>query len=157
LKGECYINEIVKIQSPNQYNEGIKIVKMTFENINDYDNKNQNFQVVGRLVPTYKNNCWSYQEEIYEKPFESKYQEESGLEDYIVDKNSIAFLYYVGEVCVGQITLSKSSTKYVSIDRLIISENHRGKREADTLCFRITFNGNDSICCHLCRLLCIDR
>ncbi|MCA9746866.1 GNAT family N-acetyltransferase [Kurthia gibsonii] len=105
----------------------VKIVEMTLENIGDYDDKNQTFEVIGRLIPTYQNDCWSFQEEIYEKSFESKYQEENGLEEYIGNEDSIAFLYYLGEECLGQITLSKSVTQYASIDRLIISKSHRGK------------------------------
>lgn len=98
------------------------IAEMTFENISDYDNKNQTFEVIGRLLPTYQNNSWSFEEEIYKETFVSKYQEDS-----------IAFLYYLEDVCLGQIPLSKSVTKYASVDRLIISNSHRGKGIGTTL------------------------
>lgn len=104
----------------------VKIVEMTIENIGDYDDKNQTFQVIGKLIPTYQNECWSFQEEIYEKSFETKYQEEYGLEAYIGSPDCIAFLYYLEDICLGQITLSTSVTQYASIDRLIISKSHRG-------------------------------
>ncbi|MFJ7666807.1 GNAT family N-acetyltransferase [Lysinibacillus sp. NPDC097195] len=107
--------------------DNAKIIEMTYENISDYNDSNQTFEVIGKLLPTYQHDCWSFQEELYEKTYETTYQQEDGLDEYIGNEDSIAFLYYLDHVCLGQITLSKSVTKYASIDRLIISKSHRGK------------------------------
>lgn len=106
----------------------IKIVQMNLENVKECDNTDQQFQVIGRLLPKYEDSCWTYQEEIYETSYESNYNGED-LDEYIINsEDSVAFLGYLGKDCIGHITLRREdSTKFASIDRLIVSKNHRGR------------------------------
>ncbi|MBG9917366.1 streptothricin acetyltransferase [Bacillus sonorensis] len=104
-----------------------KIIEMTLKNNKDYD-PNQTFMVIGRLIPKYEDNSWTYQEEIYEKPYESKYEENEDFDEYIDSEDSVVFLYYVGETCLGHIKLHTiEEIKYASIDKLFVSNSHRGK------------------------------
>ncbi|MGQ4680420.1 GNAT family N-acetyltransferase [Paenibacillus polymyxa] len=107
---------------------GIEIVEMTFDNKDDYECKDQPFMVIGRLIPKLENGIWSYHEELYEQPYESKYPEHEDLDEYINSNDSIAFLYYSGRKCLGHIRLGiVEETKFASIDRLIVLESSRGK------------------------------
>ncbi|MEC0236148.1 GNAT family N-acetyltransferase [Paenibacillus kribbensis] len=107
---------------------GINIIEMTRDNKNDYERKEHPFTVIGRLIPKLENGIWSYQEELYEQPYESKYPEHEDLDEYINSDDSIAFLYYSQGKCLGHIRLSTSDEiKFASIDRLIVLESSRGK------------------------------
>ncbi|MFB5762428.1 GNAT family N-acetyltransferase [Paenibacillus medicaginis] len=106
----------------------IEIVEMTLDNNEDYERKEYPFTVMGRLVPKLENGTWSFQEELYEQPYESKYPEHEDLDEYMNSDDSIAFLYYSQGKCLGHIRLSTSDEiKFASIDRLIVLESSRGK------------------------------
>ncbi|MFW9335239.1 MULTISPECIES: hypothetical protein [Paenibacillus] len=70
----------------------IEIVEMTFKNKDDYELKDYPFMSIGRLISKLENGEWSYQEELFEQPYESKYPENKELDEYIDNNNNIAFL-----------------------------------------------------------------
>lgn len=105
----------------------IKIIRMTFDNKDHYEKKDYPFTVIGKLLPKLECGVWSYQEELYEQPYDSKYSEDQDLDDYINSDDSAAFLYYSGVECLGHVRVSSNEEiKFASIDRLIVLENSRG-------------------------------
>ncbi len=98
------------------------------ENKHDYKLNEKPFMVIGRLVPKLVSGKWSFEEELYQTSYQSKYQEHEDLDDYIDSDDNIAFLCYMDQECLGHIRLGAvDETKFVSIDRLIVEETARGK------------------------------
>lgn len=68
---------------------------MTHSNRDDYNKPNDDgFTVIGRIVPTYKNDTWSYTEERFDEPYFKQYEEEEFDNCYIEDEDKAVFFYY---------------------------------------------------------------
>jgi len=118
----------------SHYNlEGYLLIrKMTHANIGDYNQANEEFMVIGRIVPRYENDCWSYTEELYSEPYSKQYEDEDIHTSYIDNERKVVFFYYVDNRCVGQIRMSSSWNGYAFIEDLGICRDYRrqgiGKR-----------------------------
>ena len=104
------------------------IVQMTHKNICDINKVNEPFEIIGKIIPKYENNIWTYTEEIYSEPREKQYQNDvEDYESYINNKHKIIFFFYDKNICIGQIKMHKNWGLYAFIDEIFVSRNSRGK------------------------------
>lgn len=98
------------------------------QNIKDINKPNQPFDVIGRVLPTYKDGSWSFSEYLYENPYEKCYSNDDEQYDkYIGNPDQTIFFFYQNEVCVGQIRLKKYWNKYAFIEDIAVSKEFRCK------------------------------
>jgi len=104
------------------------IVEMTSKNLQDINKPNPSFDVIGKIVPTFIDEEWSFSECLYADSYEKSYpNEERQWEDYIDNPDRIVFLYYDNHECVGQVILRTNWNNYVLIENMAVSKSHRGK------------------------------
>ncbi|ANF97479.1 GNAT family N-acetyltransferase [Paenibacillus bovis] len=103
------------------------IQQMDNANKHDYNRSNEGFTVIGRLIPQYENDCWSYTEELYDKPYPKEYEDENIDDSYINNTHKAVFFYYSDHHCVGQIRLRVSWNGYAFIEDLGICQSWRQK------------------------------
>lgn len=89
--------------------------------------KQQPFDVIGRLIPIYDGKEWKSSEKIFEQKEEKIYPNESyDSSTYINNKNEVAFLAMIDGECVGSIRVCKRWNGYAFIDDLLVDRIHRG-------------------------------
>jgi len=104
------------------------IVQITNENICDINKVNEPFEIIGKIIPKYENDIWTYTEETSSEVHEKQYQNDvEDYEAYINNKDKIVFFFYDNNLCIGQIKMHKNWGKYVFVDEIFVSKNARGK------------------------------
>ena len=117
-------NRVIKIYLWGE----IMIVQISNENIKDVNKANEPFEVIGRIIPKYENDTWTYTEELYTEVYEKQYpQDVEDYEAYINNKEKIIFFFYDNDTCIGQIKMHKNWGRYAYIDDLIVSKDARGR------------------------------
>ena len=65
------------------------------------DKPSEPFEVIGKIIPRYENENWTFTELLYEAPYLKSYQDEEDEEDeeadcleYIDNTDKIIYLYY---------------------------------------------------------------
>ncbi|MFC6333130.1 GNAT family N-acetyltransferase [Paenibacillus septentrionalis] len=101
------------------------IIRMTHENINDYNKSNESLVVFGRLIPRYDNGNWSYTEEIFSEQYIKKYDNDDIDVSYIEDKNKAVFFYYEGNNCIGQIRLRTNWNGFALVEDIAVASTSR--------------------------------
>ena len=102
------------------------IIKMGFENLRDINKPNQPFDIVGKIIPVYIDEAWSFSECLYENPYEKSFpNDDEKWEKYIDNPDKIIFLFYDGDNCVGQVRLRKNWNGYALIEDIAVSKTHR--------------------------------
>lgn len=107
------------------------IEEINLSNIKDINNSNQPFDVIGKIIPAFKDDIWTFTEFLYDKPYEKYYpnDDEDNYEDYINNPDKIIYFYYDNNnECIGQIKISKYWNKYAFIEDIAVSKNSRGKK-----------------------------
>ena len=104
------------------------IEEINHDNIKDINKPNQPFNIIGRIIPEFKDGVWSFTECLYEKPYEKFYpNDEEQYENYINNPDQTVYFYYDNGECAGQIKIAKYWNKYAFIHDIAVSQNSRGK------------------------------
>lgn len=104
------------------------IAQITYESIRDINKANEPFEVIGRIVPKYENNTWTYTEEIYPEVYEKQYHNDvEDYEAYISNRDKTVLFFYDNDICIGQIKMHRNWARYAFIDDIAVSRNARGK------------------------------
>ncbi|MUT68555.1 GNAT family N-acetyltransferase [Paenibacillus sp. NEAU-GSW1] len=101
------------------------IIKMAQSNLCDFNKANEGFIVSGRIIPKYENDIWTYSEEVFSKPYFKQYDNEEIDSTYIEDTGKAVFLYYVDNMCIGQIRLRSNWNGYAYVEDIGVSKNWR--------------------------------
>ena len=102
------------------------IKELTRQNIPDINKPNQPFKIIGKIIPVFSGEAWSFSEHLYEEESEKLYpNDEEQWEDYIDNPDKTIFLYYDNADCVGQVVLRKNWNKYAFIEDIAVAKSHR--------------------------------
>jgi ribosomal protein S18 acetylase RimI-like enzyme len=94
----------------------------------DINKANQPFHVIGKIVPAFHDNTWSFTEILLDTPYEKNYPaEQLNCEEYINNPNQIIYFYYDGDDCVGQIEIAKNWNKYALVRDIAVAKSSRKK------------------------------
>ena len=98
------------------------------ENKEDINIPNQPFQLFGKLIPSYRNEIWSYTEERFPEESISEMCFPDENYDYReLSKNSIFIGAYDGQKCIGLAVLQQGLFKYMYLYDLKVNAEYRGK------------------------------
>lgn len=105
----------------------MEIVKLSFDTIKDINKANEEFEIIGKLKPTFINDEWTCTEEIYTHSYLHSYPDDDcDYSIYIENPDKAIFLAYSDTECVGQIVLRKDWNKYAFIEDICVSKASRG-------------------------------
>lgn len=79
------------------------IIKMTQDNLRDFNKTNDGFMVSGRIVPTYANNIWTFTEEIFAEPYFKKYDDNEMDLRYIEEVEKAVFFIILKTTVLGRL------------------------------------------------------
>lgn len=103
------------------------IEKMTYANLSDYNQANEDYLVWGRIIPKYENEKWTYTEEVLSAPYLKRYENDDVDASYIENETKAVFFYYDNQRCIGQIKLLSNWNGYTLIEDIGVSKNARNK------------------------------
>jgi ribosomal protein S18 acetylase RimI-like enzyme len=90
--------------------------------------RQQPFDIIGKLIPTYNGVKWNIEEELHNKRTEKTYPDDSfNPIEYIDNPDQAAFLAMLDDECVGSIRVCKRWNGNAFIDDLAIDRLHRGQ------------------------------
>ena len=105
----------------------IEIRRITKENAQDLNLKNEAFTMPGRFIPRLENGLWSYTTELYGTVQQMTFPDEAYDLDKLTAEEAVAFGAYDAGVCVGLAVYKPSFWKYMYLYDLKVSSTHRGK------------------------------
>ncbi|MCL2160142.1 MAG: GNAT family N-acetyltransferase [Oscillospiraceae bacterium] len=106
---------------------GIRKLK-SLEDIKYLKIPSEPFQIIGRLIPQYKNGVWSTAEEIFDVPYEKKYSDDDISyinNDFINNEDTAIFLYFCDNIYAGHIYMWKGWNKDCYIENIDIRKDFR--------------------------------
>lgn len=105
------------------------------QNNKDYHNvSTESFEVFGRLDVSYQNNKWSYEEVLFDEPYNKSYEaEELNLDEYILNPNKVIFYALQDDTIIGQILIKKNWNDFCYIDSISVAGSARGMGVATSL------------------------
>ena len=104
----------------------VEIRKITSESKQDLNLPNEPFRMSGRLIPSLKDGCWDYREELFETPETMCFPDEDyDFQKY--SKDGYLLGAYENGICVGIGIFREEFWKYVYVYDLKVSAAARGK------------------------------
>jgi|GEM_PF-170639 len=107
------------------------ITEMKAEHLKDINKPNEPFEVIGKIIPKYENDDWTFTEILYEEPYLKSYQDEEDEEtnylEYINNTEKVVYLYYHNNECVGQVKLRRNWNKFAYIEDIAVCKDFRGQ------------------------------
>ncbi len=114
------------LEPPLDSAPGVAVVPLSFALLPDVNRPNQPFPLIGRAVPRYCDDRWTWSEEVYAEATERRFpDEEMDYSHYIASKDHAMFLAYVDGVCVGQIRMRRNWNRYCYIEDIEVGRAHR--------------------------------
>ena len=102
------------------------IVEMNSDNLKDINQANESFDVIGKIIPQYANDTWTYTEMLYDKPYRKQYaNDDEDYSGYVDSPDKVVYFCYVGDECIGQIRIRKNWNKFAYVEDLAVSAKHR--------------------------------
>lgn len=93
-----------------------------------FPHPHQPFDIIGRLIPVYNGESWTYREILADEHKEKLYKDEDlDPKDYIdIDsKKQSVFLAFCGEKCVGSVRVSAGWLKKGYIEDIAVDKEYR--------------------------------
>lgn len=114
-----------------------RIEKLDEETSRFFPHSHQPFDIIGRLIPIYNGEKWSYREILGDEHKEKLYKDEDlDPKDYINNKKQTVFLALCGGQCVGSVRVSAGWLKKGYIEDLNVDKEYRrsgiGKKLMDS-------------------------
>jgi ribosomal protein S18 acetylase RimI-like enzyme len=104
------------------------IAEINNENISDVNKSNGSFTIFGKIIPEYKNNFWSFTEELFNEAYEYEYPlEDNDYTKYINNKDKTIYLYFDDGKNIGQIILRKYWNENTFIQDFCVAKQYRRK------------------------------
>ena len=104
------------------------IIPLDLDHLRDVNRANEPFMVIGRLLPTYADGKWSWQEELLPEPWEKRYaDDEEDYRIYLDNPDRAIFLDYENGTCAGQIVLRRDWNYYAFVEDISVAAAYRGK------------------------------
>jgi streptothricin acetyltransferase len=106
--------------------EEIKIKALKPEFIAYLNETNEAFPIIGKIVPSFSDGKWVYEEELYEKKAEIKFPDDLlDWNEYVDSDKKAVFLAFHENDCVGQIRLVKDWNRFAYIENIAVRKDFR--------------------------------
>ena len=102
----------------------MEIRKITAENRDALRLKNEPFPLIGRLIPSYTEETWSWREELWPEAGEMCFPDEPYDFDAMAAEYTV-FGAFEGEECIGLVLLKSAWMKYMYVEDLKVNRARR--------------------------------
>lgn len=107
-------------------NAEITIQPLTEQSITIINDTNESFPIIGKILPSFSNGVWSYEEELYDTPTEIRFPDDKlDWFAYIDSSEKIVLLAFHEDGCIGQIRLVKDWNRFAYIENIAVRSNFR--------------------------------
>ncbi|OGX80555.1 GCN5 family acetyltransferase [Exiguobacterium sp. SH31] len=104
----------------------ISIKALDEYSLNVVNEANEPFSVIGKIVPNFCNEVWTYEEQLYEKAHETSFPDDSlDWYEYIGSETKAVFLVFDEENCIGQIRVVKDWNRFAYIENIAVQKAYR--------------------------------
>lgn len=90
---------------------------------------NNPFPIIGKIIPSFCDGVWTYEEQLYEKAHETSFPDDSlDWHEYINSEDKQVFLAFDETTCIGQIRVVKDWNRFAYIENIAVrnSDRHSG-------------------------------
>lgn len=109
-----------------KFTEEIVIRPLKEQLINVVNNANEPFPIIGKILPSFSNGVWSYEEELYDIPTEIRFPDDKlDWSTYIDSNEKIILLAFHEDTCIGQIRLVKDWNRFAYIENIAVKKDFR--------------------------------
>lgn len=107
-------------------NAEITIQPLMNQFINIVNNANESFPIIGKMLPSFSNGVWSYEEELYDTPSEIRFPDDKlDWSAYIDSNEKVVLLALHEDACIGQIRLVKDWNRFAYIENIAVKKDFR--------------------------------
>lgn len=94
--------------------------------INIINDTNESISIIGKILPSFSNGVWSYEEELYDTPSEIRFPDDKlNWSAYIDSSEKIVLLAFHEDACIGQIRLVKDWNRFAYIENIAVKKEFR--------------------------------
>ena len=87
---------------------------------------NDPFPIIGKIIPQFYDGVWSYEEDLYDTPSETRFPDDNlDWTTYIDSNEKIILLTFYEDVCIGQIRLVKDWNRFAHIENIAVKKDFR--------------------------------
>ena len=87
---------------------------------------NESFPVIGKILPSFSNGLWSYEEQLYDTPSEIRFPDDKlDWSAYIDSSEKVVLLAFHENACIGQIRLFKDWNRFAYIENIAVRSSFR--------------------------------
>lgn len=87
---------------------------------------NESFPVIGKILPSFSNGLWSYEEQLYDTSSEIRFPDDKlDWSTYIDSSEKIILLAFHEKECIGQIRLFKDWNRFAYIENIAVRSSFR--------------------------------
>lgn len=87
---------------------------------------NEPFPIIGKILPSFSNGIWSYEEQLYDTPSEIRFPDDKlDWSSYIDSNQKIVLLAFHEDTCIGQIRLVKDWNRFAYIENIAVKKSFR--------------------------------
>lgn len=105
---------------------GITINPLKNQSTNIINDANEPFPIIGKILPIFLNGIWSYEEELYDTPTETRFPNDKlDWSTYIDSNEKIVLLAFHEDTCIGQIRLVKDWNRFAYIENIAVKKDFR--------------------------------
>jgi len=84
------------------------------------------FPIIGKILPSFSNGVWFYEEELYDTPSEIRFPDDKlDWSSYIDSNQKIVLLAFHEDTCIGQIRLVKDWNRFAYIENIAVKKSFR--------------------------------
>jgi len=107
-------------------NAEITIQSLMEQSIAIINDTNEPFLIIGKILPSFSNGAWSYEEELYDTPSEIRFPDDKlDWSAYIDSNEKIVLLAFHEDACIGQIRLVKDWNRFAYIENIAVKKDFR--------------------------------
>ncbi|WP_214823538.1 GNAT family N-acetyltransferase [Exiguobacterium sp. s28] len=104
----------------------ISIQALNEESINVVNEANEPFPILGKIIPSFCDGVWTYEEQLYEKARVTSFPNDSlDWHEYINSEDKQVFLAFDETTCIGQIRVVKDWNRFAYIENIAVRNSYR--------------------------------
>ncbi|TCI30681.1 GNAT family N-acetyltransferase [Exiguobacterium sp. SL-10] len=87
---------------------------------------NNPFPFIGKIIPSFSDSVWTYEEQLYEKAHETSFPDDLlDWSEYINSEDKQVFLAFDETSCIGQIRVVKDWNRFAYIENISVRNSYR--------------------------------
>lgn len=104
----------------------ISIQALNEDSISFVNEANDSFQVIGKVIPSFCDGVWTYEEQLYETALETSFPDDLlDWSTYISREDKQVFLAFDDKICIGQIRVVKDWNRFAYIENIAVRASYR--------------------------------